>query len=147
VAFAGRCFIEEIPRYKQVIEILCSNNILTSIELMLKETNNEVHRKYYKYDILISNTNKLIEVNGDKWHANPLIYKNTDIINIFGVDKKCEDIWIMDSNKRKCAESYGFTVLSVWESDLKYNLEKTIKEILNYAKILIDRLNRLALSQ
>lgn len=24
--------------------------------------------------------------------------------------------------------------ISVWESDLKYNLEKTIKEILNYAK-------------
>jgi hypothetical protein len=83
------------------------------------------------YDI---KNNKIIEYNGDYYHANPRKYK-ADYYN-----HKCQmfakDIWIRDetriSNLRKF---FGVDVLVIWEYDIKNNLDEVIKkciEFLNY---------------
>jgi hypothetical protein len=61
---------------KQVFDILKQNKISFKIEKKIKKPAGY----YYSYDIIIKNTKKLIEVNGDYWHGNPIKYKPNDII-------------------------------------------------------------------
>jgi G:T-mismatch repair DNA endonuclease (very short patch repair protein) len=70
-------------------------------------------------DILVENLKLVIEVNGDLWHANPLIYKETDIIQRFRGEMDAKTIWHLDKKRSLQIESFGYTVLVVWESDIK----------------------------
>lgn len=73
------------------------------------------------FDFRISNTNILIEVNGDYWHCNPNIYKKDDIINYPGIGKIIVNkIWEKDKVKKNKAENLGFIVIYIWESEI-YN--------------------------
>jgi G:T-mismatch repair DNA endonuclease (very short patch repair protein) len=75
------------------------------------------------YDFRISNTNLLIEVNGDFWHANPIIYEANDIMNFPGGTQTAKEKWENDISKIKNAEKYGYTVLTIWENDISVNKE------------------------
>ncbi len=80
--------------------------------------------KSYYFDFLIINTNIIIEVNGDYWHANPELYKSTDII-------KCglvSDIWKRDDRKRKSAAELGYSVLILWEKDIRSKNDDELKQ-------------------
>lgn len=83
------------------------------------------------YDLLVFD-NVLIEVNGDYWHANPNIYKKGDIFN---ADMTSEQIWAKDDYKKLLAENLGYTLITIWESDIKnrddIELVKFIKEELS----------------
>lgn len=92
-------------------------------------------RKWKLYDFKIKNTNLIIEVNGDYWHANPKIYKNLDKIKYFYGDRIAEDIWGKDEVKKNIAESHGYIVKYIWENDIK-NMSKS--ELLTYLKKLIN---------
>lgn len=115
--------------HRKVVEILEDLKISASIEFKLKVNS----KKYYSYDIIINNTNKIIEVNGDYWHGNPLIYKKDDII-MKGSSKEflVRDKWAYDKKKNKFAEKSGYKVLVLWENDIKNNLESVIDIIKNY---------------
>lgn len=73
---------------------------------------------------------KIIEFNGDLWHANPEIY-NEDFI-IPKCNLKASEKWKIDEEKIQLAESHGYEVLVIWESDYGKNPEKIIKECLNF---------------
>ena len=71
------------------------------------------------YDIHIINTNILIEVNGDYWHANPSIYVENDIINYAGKGRiLVNEIWKTDIAKKQIAEENGYIVIDMWENDI-----------------------------
>lgn len=72
------------------------------------------------YDFRITDTNLLIEVNGDFWHANPIIYEANNIIN-HPIPITAKELWEKDLNKTKNAEKYGYTVLTIWEYDINVN--------------------------
>lgn len=78
------------------------------------------------YDIKILNSNKLIEVNGDYWHANPKIYNESDILFNY---KSSKDIWNNDLIKKKLAEDNGYQVLYIWESEIYYDNDNMLKNI------------------
>lgn len=106
-------------------------NITSKHEYLVK-INYEGFTKSYFYDFYDESKGKIIEFNGDYWHANPNKYKENDIVN--GV--KAKDIWIRDKHKIDYAKGLSHIngVLIVWESDYKKNPEQvfeTCKQFLN----------------
>jgi very-short-patch-repair endonuclease len=80
-------------------------------------------------DIRLMDHKICVEVNGDKWHANPRLYKPTDLINTWRGDISAEDIWLKDSIKRSHIESFGYVILYVWELDLNTNKPETLSRL------------------
>lgn len=78
------------------------------------------------FDFRISNTNILIEVNGDYWHCNPSKYKVDEVVSFPNGCKKVSDIWKKDEEKKLKAENAGYKVVYIWEEEIKkvdiYNL-------------------------
>ena len=94
----------------------------------------KVGKKINFFDIKIGNI--LIEVNGDFWHGNPLIYKKNDILKFPKKEIVCESIWIKDKKKKETALKKGYNVVYLWESFIrKSSDDDIIKEL---KKILID---------
>ena len=60
-----------------------------------------------------------MEINGDYYHANPSIYESGTILRIHHNDIKVDDIWADDVKKKRLAESKGYNVVYLWESDMK----------------------------
>jgi G:T-mismatch repair DNA endonuclease (very short patch repair protein) len=75
--------------------------------------------KRRQFDFLITGTKILIEVQGDFWHANPKYYRFNDQIKFFDSIKTVQSIWDSDEAKRQIAESYGYTIIYAWETDIK----------------------------
>ncbi len=96
------CEIDTIP--EKITEKLL-------IELNIKYIKKE-NIGFYNCDFVINN--KVIEVQGDYWHANPIIYENRDKIQ--------EKNYIRDKRKVKYLNNLGYNVLLLWEYDLKNNI-------------------------
>lgn len=90
--------------------------------------NHQLCIESYRYDF--SYNNHIIEFNGDYWHANPNIYNEHDFIE--RKDSEAWEIWKKDSYKIKTAESYGYKVLVVWESEYNENKENTIQKCIDF---------------
>jgi len=89
----------------------------------------------YKYDFTDFNSMKIIEYNGDLYHANPKYYKETDTPNPYRLDETSAEIWKRDENKKNIANQNGFELLTIWDSEyLKYK-EETIQQCLSFLKI------------
>jgi G:T-mismatch repair DNA endonuclease (very short patch repair protein) len=85
-----------------------------------------VGRRYF--DIKIKNI--LIDVNSDLWHANPMIYKENETLKFPFKNVKAKTLWQRDLNKKILAESYGYKVFYIWESDIKDLEDEQIIEYL-----------------
>lgn len=85
------------------------------------------------FDFVIIDNKKVIEFNGDKWHANPLLYEENDIPLPF-TKKKAKTIWTDDAIKNNKAINNGYKIFIVWESDYLRDKEKTIKKCLDFIK-------------
>lgn len=68
--------------------------------------------------------NKIIEVNGDIYHANPKIYKSNDLIRFWGYNNKAKLLWDKDYQKFQEYKQLGYDVLYVWEKDINENFDK-----------------------
>lgn len=72
----------------------------------------------YSYDIRSRSRKKIIEINGTFWHADPRVYKSSDVVFQNNV---ASDIWRRDDNKLEYARSKGYDILVVWELDYSRN--------------------------
>jgi len=113
---------------KEIFEIL-NNKIKIEKQFTLYYEN----KRYFIYDLKFNN--KIIEYNGDYWHANPIKYKRNDILNFPRKSIKAKRIWEKDKKKIELAESQGYEVLVIWENDYKKNKEETIKKCINFLTI------------
>jgi len=124
--------------HKICSQILQDNNIDFEIEFRLKMKDDlfeeGMNKYYYEYDIKINNSNKLIEVNGDYYHANPIKYKENDILIFFGKEVSVKNIWNKDKCKIDFAKKCKYSILVIWEYDISNNIEKVKKELLEYAR-------------
>jgi very-short-patch-repair endonuclease len=93
-------------------------------EYWLKHPN---QNKYFFYDFGIPSLKLLIEFNGNYWHANPLIYNESDYIR----NLKAKDIWEYDELKTSLAKSKGFDVITVWENEYDSNPKKVMEKLNN----------------
>lgn len=80
------------------------------------ETQKEI--KHLFFDFWIKDTDILIEVNGDFWHANPVLYKKNDELNFPGNKKIASDLWKKDMRKKARATNAGFQTVYLWETDI-----------------------------
>lgn len=81
------------------------------------------------FDFYIPSKNIIVEVHGDYWHSNPLIYEEKDL-NKIQIRNQKNDVF-----KDILARGRGFNIEVVWEYDLKNNYTEQ-KE--RFKKILID---------
>lgn len=85
---------------------------------------------YYVYDIVYQN--KIIEYNGDFWHANPKKYKRCDVLRLPNNTTTAEKIWKKDQDKIQFAQDQGYEVLIVWESEIKKNKEEVLTKCIRF---------------
>lgn len=101
--------IKYFPDLKQQIEISASK------------------RKHYFFDMGLGN--KLIEYNGDYWHANPIKYKENDILQYPGGKRlSAKDVWKINECKINCAQNKGYNILVIWETDFIKNKNVVIEK-------------------
>jgi len=85
---------------------------------------------YYVYDIVLGN--KIIEYNGDFWHASPKQYKPDDVVKLPNNTTTAKEIWKKDQQKIEFAKHKGYEVLVVWESDFKDNKEEVLTKCIQF---------------
>ena len=73
------------------------------------------------YDFYIPSANILVEVDGDYYHGNPLIYENKDLNKMQKRNMK------NDKFKDVLAKGNGFKLERVWEYDLNNNYKEEKK--------------------
>lgn len=76
---------------------------------------------------------KIIEFNGDFWHANPLYYKSGEFIYTNG-KHLVDDIWSADKIRKDALERLGYSVMVVWEHDYYSNPDKVVDECVAFLK-------------
>jgi G:T-mismatch repair DNA endonuclease (very short patch repair protein) len=77
----------------------------------------------------ISLGKKLVEYFGDFWHCNPSLY---DKDFIMPNKKKASEIWEQDRKRFSTLISSGYSVLVIWEQDMKNDKENTLQIIENF---------------
>jgi hypothetical protein len=85
----------------------------------------------HNFDFVILDNKKIIEFNGDKFHANPNKYNENDIPIKF-INKTAKEIWNFDEEKNNKAINKGFQIKIVWENDYYKNKEKIILECIDF---------------
>lgn len=114
------------------------NSKLGNLEIYSSKTKEfglycNISKKYYFYDFKIKGTNKIIEYNGDYWHANPKLYFiNQEIKFPNNVIAFAHDIWEADKYKIDLASRLGYNVYTVWEYDIRQNEEKEINNAITW---------------
>ena len=63
----------------------------------------------------------LIEIDGDYYHSNPLLYEDKDLNRMQRKNKK------VDEYKNTWALTHGFPILRIWENDIRHNPSKVMK--------------------
>lgn len=88
----------------------------------------------WKFDFTDLKNKKIIEYNGDLFHANPNIFEKYDNPHPFKKELTSNEIWKKDNLKYKDAKKLGFFILIIWDSDLKKNKNKEIQKCLDFLK-------------
>lgn len=90
--------------------------------------------KYVFFDFFDETTGRIIEFNGDYWHANPLVYESDSIIHMPAkTTKLAKDIWQWDEARNKAIESeYGYKVLVIWQKDWLENPDEVLQRCLKF---------------
>ena len=81
--------------------------------------------KNFVFDVFIPKLNLLIEINGDYWHLNPLIY-SCDYYDKFRKITALE-IWERDRLKSEIAKQQGYNFCCIWQKDIIENFSKAIE--------------------
>ena len=76
--------------------------------------------------------NKVIEYNGDYWHANPALHEEKTVIKFRHKIMTAESIWERDAKRLDFIKAKGYEVKVVWEADFKKNPEQTVQDCLSW---------------
>jgi G:T-mismatch repair DNA endonuclease (very short patch repair protein) len=95
----------------------------------IADLNTNVPLGRYNVDVLFSNKKLIVEMFGDYWHMNPIVY-SVDALNVF-MEKTAQQIWDRDARKLEMLRSLGYDVVVVWERDWRFKKEKIMKEIVD----------------
>lgn len=107
--------------------------LLINREVHFKGNNEEVNFDNYLYDFTDLESKKIIEFNGDYWHANPRRYSEDSLVNHPGKKNlTAKEIWDKDQRKIEFAKSKGFDVLVIWESEFCDNYNETLNKCMEF---------------
>lgn len=126
-------YAERLERTSKARETYCTNNnwvskpekrirhCLTELDINFKANK---HLWHYNFDMVFNKI--IIEVQGDMWHANPLTYKENDLIMGRMLVKS---IWDKDAKKKKKAEEKGYKVIYIWEHEISKKPDSELIEM------------------
>lgn len=77
----------------------------------------------YVLDFVDVDNKVAINVNGDYWHANPVLYSHDKLGKLQKHNVRT------DKNKRVFLEKHGWTVLDIWESEITWNVGLVIDKL------------------
>lgn len=77
---------------------------------------------------------KIIEFQGDVFHANPLLYESNDTPHPFNRAITSSEIWDIDKARLDYYKTKQYNALEVWELEWKNNKEETIAKCVNFLK-------------
>lgn len=83
-------------------------------------------KTFYKYDYADNKRMKIIEYNGDIYHANPNRFISTDCPTPFDKNLTAQEIWDNDKNKLMIANNNKYELLVVWDSEYRKDKIGTI---------------------
>ena len=116
--------------HRKVFEYLVGEEIPAEIEFAIQKDGDQCNF----YDIHVKGTQLLIETNGDYWHANPNKYKASDVFHFPQKTMTAQERWDYDRQRIELAEKEGFSVLILWETDIKKHWDACIARIENFLK-------------
>lgn len=77
----------------------------------------------YVLDFVDVENKVAINVNGDYWHANPVLYNHNKLGKLQKHNVRT------DKNKRVFLEKHGWTVLDIWESKIRWNVDLVLDKL------------------
>jgi len=93
---------------------------------------------FYLYDFADIDNKKIIEYHGDIYHGNPNIYEAKQAPNPFKPHITAQEIWDKDKSKLETANSNGYDILVIWDSDWvrvsKEKKKEVIEKCINFLK-------------
>jgi G:T-mismatch repair DNA endonuclease (very short patch repair protein) len=125
--------VQQPSTEKAVEEILKETDFSYSTQFRLTNKKGDINEKrsHFYYDFYIADTNTLVEVNGDFFHANPCYYEAKDIVPLPSGPTEAEEIWARDKRKLDYAKELGYNVVVIWERELKTNPTKCKERLIN----------------
>ena len=112
--------------HKKIVEILNDLKVNLEIEYLIDK---------FFVDVFLKDFNLVIEIYGDYWHANPLKYKEDDILSFPEKQYLAKEIWNRDFERINTIKNKGYSVLIFWENDINKNLDKVKNEIWKSLKL------------
>ena len=91
--------------------------------------------EFYQYDFVDLKNKKIIEYNGDQYHANPKLYEANDYPHPFRKKLTSKEIWEKDEKKKNVANENGFEILTIWDSEYRRYKKETIERCKNYLNL------------
>ena len=81
--------------------------------------------------VLVLDNKKIIEFNGDIWHANPNLYDNNNKPFCYeNID--LNEIWDFEKKKLRIAKNRGFEILVIWENEYRDSKDEVINKCLKF---------------
>ncbi len=108
---------------------LCHLNIKHEKQFLIK--NSKTNRPFFG-DFYLNDYNIILEIYGDYWHCNPLLYDSdfyNKTLHMYASEK-----WLKDENRQKLIEKQDFRYIIIWEDEIK-NCENIKSLILEKIKI------------
>ena len=92
------------------------------------------NKSIFLYDFTDIKNNKMIEYNGDQYHANPIIYNEDSYPHPYHKKEgyRAKDIWLKDRSKIELANNNGFEVLTIWDSEYRKNPQQTLQKCIEF---------------
>lgn len=87
------------------------------------------------YDFCDRKRKKIIEYNGDEYHANPKIFEANDYPHPFRRGITAKEIWDKDVEKLRVAKEEGYDVLVIWDRDYRKNKKKILDRCIKFLNI------------
>ena len=133
---SGKVFSGQSSIARGLFEILIEKCSLNTQNINTIDYNKEYRiddvKNFYMYDFTLVDKKKIIEYNGDIFHANPAKFKAGERPNPLNQKLTSEDIWLKDERKNKAAIDKGFEVLTIWDSDYRKNPETEIQKCVDF---------------
>jgi len=125
----------ESKPHKEVLKLLDILNLKykSDISINLRKYNEYFKKEYNPRPDIVLENNKIIEIYGDYWHANPNKYKDNDLFYTWVGPKTAKQINEEHSERIKHIESFNYKVLIIWESEL-CNKNIVMQRILDFLK-------------
>ena len=91
-------------------------------------------RSIFLYDFTDISRRKIIEYNGDQYHANPSIYGPDESPHPYHKESgyNSSDIWRKDNLKMDLAKNNGFETLVIWDSEYRKNPEQILQKCIEF---------------